>query len=93
MKKLFLAMIMTVGLIGCTEYRPYEITDKSKLPEGLMDCAVYSTGYGTVVRCPNSSTSLSYMSGKVQVHTNVIDTPVVYVPKYDTIVSIVPHKK
>lgn len=93
MKKLFFAIIMTVGLIGCIDNSPHEITDRSGLPDGLRDCAVYTTDYGTVIRCPNSSTSLSYMSGKVQVHTTVIDTPVVHVPKYDTIVSIVPHKK
>lgn len=80
MKKLFLAIVMTVGLIGCGN-GPHEITDKSELPEGLQDCSVYSTGYGTVIRCPNSSTSLSYMAGKVPMHTMVIDTPVYIEPR------------
>ena len=50
------------------------------MPKELQDCKVFDLDDGTgktprltVVRCPNSSTSSTYKSGKATMHTAVID--------------------
>lgn len=76
MKLVISLLLLFILCSGCTpsaeEYRPEVI------PEGLSDCKFFvvlsSSGRHTkVVRCPNSSTSTSYMQGKVQSTTVVID--------------------
>lgn len=67
MKKLLL--LAAVILVGCEGHK---IEDPS-LPKGLADCDVYETGYGTVIRCPETTTT-NYMSGKIPVNTVVTNT-------------------
>ena len=55
-----------------------EETSSFTLPEGLKDCKIYGIQNGnsmslSVVRCPNSTVSTTYKSGKTTVTTVVID--------------------
>lgn len=82
MKKFLIVYIVGILIVlfissGC-EKTYVEATDNYLLPFELQDCKVYylsNSGGGsiTVVRCPNSSTSTNYSSGKAKVNTNVID--------------------
>lgn len=58
MKNILIAVFLTIGLIGCST-TPHEVINPV-LPKGLLDCKVYETPYGTIVRCPNSATSIQY---------------------------------
>lgn len=67
--KLFSLFLTCFFIIGCTE--PYhEEMDKfySAMPEGLEDCRIFhvyaSNDALDIVRCPNSSTTVNYQSGK-----------------------------
>lgn len=67
MKKLILLSLL---LVGC-DRETVENTNNWILPEGLKDCKVYymsssSGGYMTVMRCPNSTTSVTYPQGKTK---------------------------
>jgi hypothetical protein len=68
MKKLLL--LTTVLFVGCTT--PHKI-EEPNLPKGLSDCEVYATVYGTVIRCPETTTT-SYMNGKIPVNNAVTNT-------------------
>ncbi len=79
MKTVILAVLIAAALAGCgdptaTEGAP---VPNSVIPEGLKDCKFYKlqTSVGNtyhVVRCPNSSTSLS-RPGKGAEYTATID--------------------
>ena len=54
------------------------ICDSTNLPEGLKDCKIYGIQNGnsislSVVRCPNSTVSTTYKSGKTTTTTVVIE--------------------
>ena len=77
MKKLMIAIVL-LTLAGCGDPSAKDSTDKWMLPDGLKDCKIYSLsngkgGYMRVVRCPNSSTTTSYTSGKTLVNTTVLE--------------------
>ena len=66
-----LSLFLTCFLIiGCTEpYHKEKDEFYNAMPEGLKDCKVFyvyadSSNSLNIVRCPNSSTTASYMSGK-----------------------------
>lgn len=78
MKQTFLAISLGLALSACSpEIKiPPDFPDMLKHTPGFEDCKIaqLQNSLGTnlfVVRCPNSSTSVSYMSGKVQMHTDV----------------------
>lgn len=72
-------LLMAVFAAGCTpgahETQP---VPREILPEGLKDCKFYRLDYSngggmTVVRCPHSSTTTSYTSGKTTVNNTIVD--------------------
>lgn len=67
MKKIL--VFAAVLFVGCG---PHKI-ENPNLPKGLIDCDVYATDYGTVIRCPEITTT-HYMSGKVPVNNSVTNT-------------------
>lgn len=84
MKKLIVIGLLTIGLFGC-EKTSEDISTNFILPEGLEDCSVFKINGGDgdqlkIVRCPNSSTSSTYRSGKVT-RTNVVVDGVEYIKK------------
>jgi len=77
--KLFSLFLTCFFIIGCTE--PYhEEKDKfySVMPEGLEGCRVFYLYAGNdslnIVRCPNSSTTANYKSGKTTKTVATIET-------------------
>jgi hypothetical protein len=66
MKNLIFVVIFGVFLSGCTQPNEWTATS-ANLPSarGLEDCKFYklSSGY-KIVRCPNSTTSITYPEGK-----------------------------
>lgn len=76
MKK-FLILAATVLMVGCEPSNETR-TDEFKLPDYLSDCTITklvdkNTAIFTVVRCPNSSTSTTYMNGRSSQTSVVID--------------------
>lgn len=74
MKKLIL--IAALLLAGCDAYTD-DVSGRYELPKGLKDCEVYrmtaSRGKDLyVVRCPNSTTGVSYTENKNTVSTTTI---------------------
>lgn len=69
MKKILFFAVAAL-FVGCG---PNNQVEDPTLPKGLQDCDVYETKYGTVVRCPETTTN-SYMSGKVLVSKTVANT-------------------
>jgi len=74
----FIALIMTtLILLGCTKTE--DQTNLYDLPVELKDCTVHQIATkdgkwsATVVRCPNSSTSSTYKSGKSTRTVTVVD--------------------
>lgn len=84
--KILAVALFAVFLIGCDK-QTREVSGEYALPGGLQDCKIfYLTGGGggglsllKVMRCPNSSTSTNYTSGKTT-HTNVVIEGVEYTP-------------
>lgn len=80
MKKTFTlisVLIIAMSLSACSK-ETKESTANYDMPEGLKDCKVYfmrSEGGGsiTVVRCPLSSTSTTYSSGKSTATATVVE--------------------
>lgn len=77
MKRLLSAVLVLLVLVGCTPLGR-DVTDEWILPDGLKDCRIYrlknSSGlHLTVVRCQNSSTSVTTRSGKKVTHAEVIE--------------------
>ena len=75
MKKL-IVILSVVVLAGCTDRA--RIVNFSAMPPELLDCKVYAISNSngehiTVMRCPNSTTSTTYPSGKTTKSTIVID--------------------
>ena len=74
---LILTVLATLLLTGC-EQGLHDVKDLKKVP-GLEDCTYYSLTPGgstssiQVVRCPNSSTTTTYASGKTKRNVVVID--------------------
>lgn len=75
MKNIMLVLCMGLMLGGC-EPRTVELHEFI-LPEGLKDCKIYhmtnGLSYITVTRCPNSSTSTQYQTGKTTSSTVVVE--------------------
>ena len=77
--KLLMVIIGVVMLTGCGESGYKDYTESfTNLPEGLKDCKIYYIKNGkdmslSVVRCPNSTVSTTYKSGKTTLTTVVID--------------------
>ncbi len=68
MKNLLMVIALAFILVGCDSSG--ERTNNYELPQGLSDCHIFRVspdGIGKtlyVVRCPNSTTSTTYNSGK-----------------------------
>lgn len=80
-KRIMVALLLIVVvamLFGCTS-SVGETTESWKLPKGLEDCKVYDVGYKpnaitmTAIRCPNSTTSVDYNSGKIKKRVITVD--------------------
>jgi hypothetical protein len=72
----YIVMILAVVLAGCTPSAQEQTFPV--VPEGLKDCKFYkltdeSANTIRVVRCPGSSTSMSYKTGKTRSNSIVID--------------------
>lgn len=70
-------LIFAMSLTGC-EKETKDNTASYDMPEGLKDCKVFglkndSGGWITVVRCPLSSTSTTYPSGKSTSTATVVE--------------------
>jgi hypothetical protein len=80
MKKLisvFTVACVAFSVVGCDK-STNDVTEKYSMPAGLEDCKVFSLRGedGTilkVVRCPISTTSTTYSSGRTTSTTNVVD--------------------
>lgn len=76
--KLLIVILGVIMLTGCEpSYKDYT-KSFTNLPEGLKDCKIYGIQNGnsmslSVVRCPNSTVSTTYKSGKTTTTTVVID--------------------
>lgn len=75
MKKIFICSVLLL-LVGC-EKNYTDRTNRYALPPDLNDCKIYNLSNGLsdlkVVRCLNSSTSATYMNGKVEQSVVTID--------------------
>ena len=74
-----IAVLMTTMLMGC-EKETKDYTKSYALPEGMQDCKIYemrgtNSDKITVVRCPSSSTTTSYNSGKNKLSSTVVEVP------------------
>lgn len=72
----FIFIAAALLVTACDPYA--KVVDAPVLPDGLKDCKFYvvstnGSNYLNVVRCPNSTTSTNYTSGKAQHTTVVID--------------------
>lgn len=77
MNKLLISLILLVFLGGC-DMSSEDTTKNYSLPDGLKDCKIYymQNSYGnhiTVTRCPMSSTSTQYQSGKTTLSSTVVE--------------------
>lgn len=75
--KLLIVILGVIMLTGCEpSYKDYT-ESFTNLPEGLKDCKFYGVSNTDssldIVRCPNSTVSTTYKSGKTTVTTVVID--------------------
>lgn len=73
-----LTAVFALGILSGCEKETKENTSKYALPEGLQDCKVYNmrgeNGVDlNVVRCPLSSTTASYTSGKSTHTTTTVE--------------------
>lgn len=86
MNKVALILLTLLGLAGCGGSTPganqiaFEV-----MPNELEDCKAFNLqnshyDYITVMRCPNSSTTTRYKSGKTTKTTIVVDG-VTYIPQ------------
>lgn len=80
MKQTFLAISLGLALTACSPSAktPSDFPDLLKQTVGFEDCKItqLQNSHGTVlyvVRCPNSNTSVSYMSGKIRMNTEVTE--------------------
>ena len=71
MRLIALALICVV-LSGC-DSSPTDATGRYNLPEELKDCSIFYVGSLTIVRCPSSSVTTSYMQGKIKETVVTID--------------------
>lgn len=83
MKKSSIAVVAVVviavaDLIGCTPGYSDARNTFTVLPEELKDCKMFylkgeNSQGALVVRCPGSSTSIAYRSGKTNYYTAVVE--------------------
>ena len=73
-------LMMTSALLtSCAEHNPVAEAEQYALPDGLKDCKVYVVtkqnggGKMKVLRCPNSSTTTSYQSGKTTQSVTLVE--------------------
>lgn len=81
-RKLYVAILLTIALTGCEKtLSTSSYQDTLKNHPDFKDCIAgkLEGGYSTVtvIRCPNSSTSSTFKSGKVT-HTSIVIDGVVY---------------
>jgi outer membrane PBP1 activator LpoA protein len=73
-----ISAVFALGILSGCEKETKENTSKYVLPEGLQDCKVYNMrgedgSELNVVRCPISSTTATYRSGKTNRTTTTIE--------------------
>lgn len=79
MKKLLatVGVIFAIGLLSGCEKRTTEYTSNYVLPSGLEDCKIFNLNSGfsniTAVRCPLSSTTTTYSTGKTTHSVSVVE--------------------
>ena len=76
--KLLMVVIGVVMLTGCEPSYEEKTQNFTQLPVELKDCKFYYVSSNTgsnlnIVRCPNSTVSTTYKSGKTTLTTVVID--------------------
>ena len=76
--KLLAVVLGVIILTGCNPSYEEKTQNFTQLPNELKDCKFYSVRSNTgsdlnIVRCPNSTTSTTYKSGKTTATTVVID--------------------
>ena len=76
--KSLMVVLGVVILTGCEPSYEEKTQNFTILPDELKDCKFYSVRSNTgsnldIVRCPNSTTSTPYKSGKTTATTVVID--------------------
>ena len=76
--KLLMVVIGVIMLTGCEPSYEEKTQNFTILPDELKDCKFYGVRSNTgsnlnIVRCPNSTTSTTYKSGKTTTTTVVID--------------------
>lgn len=76
--KLLMVIIGVVMLTGCEPSYEEKTQNFTLLPNELKDCKFYGVRSNTgsslnIVRCPNSTVSTTYKSGKTTTTTVVID--------------------
>lgn len=74
----YLLMSIAILCLTACDRKYTSVDDQFSLPPEMKDCKMFSlqSTYGNVVtaiRCPNSSTTASYMNGKARTNTIVID--------------------
>ena len=79
-----ISAVFALGILSGCEKETKEHTSKYALPEGLQDCKVYNMrgengSEINVVRCPLSSTTATYKSGK-STHTTTTFEAVEQIP-------------
>ena len=78
MKKMMVVGLVLVGILSGCEKETIDKTNHYALTDGLEDCRIYTLhgdngGFMQVIRCPNSSTSTHYKSGKTSYDVTVIE--------------------
>ena len=76
--KLLMVIIGVIMLTGCEPSYEEKTQNFTILPDELKDCKFYGVRSNTgsnldIVRCPNSTVSTTYKSGKTTATTVVID--------------------
>ena len=76
--KLLMIIIGVIMLTGCEPSYEEKTQNFTQLPVELKDCKFYYVSSNTgsnlnIVRCPNSTVSTTYKSGKTTTTTVVID--------------------
>ena len=76
--KLLRVVLSVVMLTGCEPSYEEKTQNFTLLPDELKDCKFYNVRSNTgsnlnIVRCPNSTVSTTYKSGKTTLTTVVID--------------------
>lgn len=75
MKIAIAALVLSALIVGCNQSEAFK--PNAPLPQGLKDCKFYNIWQSgsllRVVRCPNSSTTTNYQSGKTNTSVTVVE--------------------